>query len=499
MKFNKTYTYLLAATALLSSCIKDKGNYNYLTGNKVDIRYPASSLTIYVGDTLRYSPSRTFSNPSDTSDFDHAWYLNGKLYSNKPVLEYAATEVTGFSVAYYMTDRKTGITFTPPTFLILSISSPFVLGWGFLYQDAAGNSEVGHINVNATTGAYVDYTDLYKKANGSPMGTQPFKLAPYIMRGTPGIFVMQKGTPGPLDLSGNDMKKKLIASQSFTRGAPDNFEPVDFATFASGDLFVNKNGDLYARFFNGAAVFTIPWMSSPVSIAKGMQITDIWDSWYKTTLTGMLYDRLNKRVVWVDGSRFFPGGGVVMDSLPQPVTPYPANYTSLHNLGSWDYVWGGTFNDAYGILKGGMLIKNPADQQIYYEDFNFNNSQGKGTLTPGKRIPFTGTSLVNSNSKYVAVKLRDYIVFSGGANNTNLYYFDAIAGTVTQYTSFGSSINSITCSDDSQQIAVALEEGAVIIYDISNETMLSGKPKELHRLNNLGKVIDVFFKSYKTQ
>lgn len=498
MKFKYSYIWFLSGMLLFSACIKDKGNYDLLSGNKVDIKFASSQVTIYVGDTLRLDPIRTFSNMADTTDFDHAWYANGKFYSDKPRLELAATETTGYLFNYYMTDRKSGISYTTSAYLTVSVSSPYILGWGILYQDNSGNSEIAHINVDAATGKYTDYTGLYQKANGAPAGTQPVKMSAYNMRGTPGIFMIQRGGPGALDLSGTDIKKKLEAAQSFTRGAPADFEPVDMAFFNTADLLVNKNGYLYGRFFNGAAVFTIPWMSSPISVAKGVKVTDIWDMWYKTCTMAMMYDKLNKRVLWTDVSKFSTGGGVTIDSFPLPVTPYPADYTSLNNFGDWEYTWGGTFHDAYGTVTGAVLIRNPADQQLYYESFLFKNGMGQpNVLTPGTRIPFPGSSLINSNTKYATLKLRDYLFFSGGAGNKQLFYFDVLAGGLKTYITFPGPITGIAASDDSQQIAVGLEDGTFILYDVSNDTMLSGQPKELHRLAGLGKIADVIYKSYK--
>ncbi|SEW02018.1 PKD-like family lipoprotein [Chitinophaga arvensicola] len=498
MKLNRNYIWLLSGALFLNGCIKDKGNYDLLTGNKVDVKYANPSVVLYVGDTLRLDPVRTFSNPADTADFDHKWYANGKFYSDKPRLELAATETAGYTFAYYMTDRKSGITYSPAVYLTVSISSRYIQNWGILYQDANGNTELAHVNPDANGTTYTNYTGLYQKANGVPAGTQPVKMRYYNMRGTPCLFVIQKGAPGALDLSAADMKKKLVVSQSFTQGnAPADFEAVDMAFYNTADMVVTKSGDVYGRFFNGAAVFTIPWMSTPMSVARGCKITDIWDSWYKTTLIAFMYDRLNKRVLQSNLAGYTPNGGVTIDSLPLPVTPYPADYTSLHNLGDWEYIWGGTFHDSYGFANGALLIRNPADGQVYYEDFAYKNGMGQpNILTPGKRILFPGSSLINSKTRYAPIKNRDYLFYSGGADNKQLYYFDALSGTQKTYITLPSPITSVTAHDNLPQMAVGLEDGTFLLYDVSNEVMLSGQPKELYRLSGLGKVVDIVFKSY---
>ncbi len=485
---------LLSAILCLTSCIKDTGNYKYKTGNTVTLKFTSSTVTIYLGDTLRLNPIRTFSNPQDTTDFDHAWYLNGVHYSDSPTLVLPANTYQNYMVNYYMTDRKTGIAFTASTSLGINVSSRYIYGWAILYEDNTGHSELAQVCINTSGLLLFDYAGMYRAANGAPMGTQPVKLCPYNMRGTPGIFVIQRGDPGSIDISGVDMTRKLIASQSFTLGAPDDFEPENLAFFNSADVLVNKNGDLYGRFFNGAAAFTVPWMSAPINVTRGMKIADVWYSWFKTSNIALMYDSLNKRVLQSNVGIFTQGGGMNIDSLPAPITPYPANYTSLHNLGDWQYVWGGTFHDSYNVVTGAMLIRSPVDNQLYFETFQYSQNTTPGVLTPGARIPFTGSQQVNSATSFAAIKQRDYLFFSGGADNMGLYYFDAIAGGTKLYASFNSPIASITSGDAFQQLGVGLQDGTFILFDVSNATMLSGQPKEVHRYVVPGKIVDVKFR-----
>ncbi|HMI03992.1 MAG TPA: PKD-like family lipoprotein [Pedobacter sp.] len=494
IKFILTSILLGLCTLFISSCVKDKGNYDFSPADAVSVNF-GPNITAFVGDSIKYQPVRTFKDKNDSVYFDHAWYVAGKLYSNTPEFKYYASEFAGIVVKYYMTDRRNGLIYTTPSYLGISISSPFTSGWSLLYEDAAGNSEVGHITYNATTTKYTDYTGLYQKANNEPMGKQPYKIFPYTMRGTNGIFVIQYGGQGSLDLGGNDYKKKLVASKSFTREVPNPFEPVDLAFFNATDLLVNSNGDMYGRFFNGAAAFTIPWMSSPLSVEKGMKITDIWDSWYKTSNLGVMYDKLNKRMLFADGSLFYPGGGIVIRQFPLPKNGYPGNYTSLQDLGNWEYVWGSSFIDNYDNINGGMLIRSPDDRKLYFQNFEFKTSGP--ILTPLRRVPFLGSDLVDNKSIYLAIRNRNYLFFTG-TGGKDLYYFDVETGaTMKTYEKFTDKITTVEMDHDSRTIAVGLENGTVIIYDISNEVLLSGKSKEVHRLTGLGKVVHVAFKSYK--
>src|SRR5262245_19045242 len=96
-----TFYILIAGLLLLSSCYKDKGNYDYAELNKVAIVFDDGSFIkprvadtlhidpklIYRGDTLRASTL--------TGTFSFTWYCNDSLISTSPVLDYAVRKLTG--------------------------------------------------------------------------------------------------------------------------------------------------------------------------------------------------------------------------------------------------------------------------------------------------------------------------------------------------------------------------------------------------------------------
>jgi hypothetical protein len=479
---------------LLSSCIKDTGDYAYTFGNEVVIRHPSYSYSAFLGDTTKIYATRTFSNPKDTLDFDHAWYIDGKLYSNKPVLEFVGKTVGLTGAMYFMTDRKTGITFPSLSGVNITVSSPFQNGWGVLYEKN-GKSELAHIRV--TNNVFYDYTELYKtQNNGEEMGSAPVKMKDYPVTGGRGMFVIQNGGQGSIELNAYDMKKQLVTKNVFTGGAPENLAPVDMGFFATSDLLVNGDGNVYARFFVNPIAYTTPWMNIPMQAQGGMKISDIWDTWAGSTTFIFMHDKLNNRIlkVTLDASNI-TGGVAAVDTLPKPKTPLPDTHVNLNKLGNWQYIWGGTFNDAGYAANGAILLKNPVGGEIRFQTFSYKSENRVQGWTPLVNIPFTGQSVVTGKSIYTAIKTRDYLFFSGGAANNQLYYFDTRTGAaVTLYAQLSSPITAITQNDASTEVAVGLEDGTVIIYDISNAVIISGVSKELHRLTGLGKVVDVIVK-----
>lgn len=484
--------------ASLNGCLKDNGNYKYNYGNEVAITIPLSQYNAFIGDTTRVFPARKYKVPADSGSYGHEWYIDGVLYSTDSVLAYKGV-VSGLRyVNYYMIDRKNGgISFAAPVFWIF-VSSPLTQGWGILYEKD-GKSELGHVRI--TNGEYFDYTDLYKQNNnGAELGTGPVKIKDFAVRGGRGLFVMQRGGQGSVELDASNMKKMLLNSQAWTSGIPTGFTPTDMGFYSTSDFLVNNNGDLYSRAFNGALPYTVPFISTPVNIPRGIKIADIWDSFSGTSTFAMMYDKLNKRVLRMRTNIFVTNGGVTIDTLILPTTPYPANYTPPQNLGNWEYVWGGTFNDINTSMDAAMILRDPADQKLYYETFNYIiASTGAEKLTPKSRILFPAAPYITSSTLYAPLKSRDYLFFTSGADNDMLYYYDVKSESIVKlYTQFSSRINTITSADDSNSLAVGLEDGTFVLFDVSNAVIISGVSKELHRFTGLGRVVDIAVKSGKT-
>jgi len=483
---------------ILSACIKDKGNYDIASNDEVSIKFIYQSLPAAVGDTVRYKPELTFKNPQDSPYFEHAWYVGGQLYSKTHELKYYVnTSAIIIPIKYFLTDTRTGALYTPEQYMNLTITSPFAGGWGILYEDHEGKSEIAHTNYSYVTAGYITYTGMYKKINNEDLGSRPFKIFPYSTRALNyGVFVTQKGGQGAIDINGKDFKKMLVASNSFTKGVPESFEPIDYASFNNAELVLNKNGDIYARFLSSNVPFTFPWFSTPVTVEKGMKIKEIWNTWHKTSYIAILFDELNKRLLYADGWTTSPGGGIEIKPIPAPANGYPANFTSLQNFGNWEYIWGDSFQeDVSRSLTGGILLRSPIDHKIYFQSFDF--KLNGLTLTPKTKISFLGSDLVDEHSLYESIKTRNYIFFTA-AGNKDLYYFDIQTGTTIKlYEKFNSKIMCIAADHTSATLGVGLENGDAIIYDISQPVLSSGQSKEIHRIKNLGKIIDMQFKSTK--
>jgi hypothetical protein len=489
---------LLAIASLMSSCIKDTGNYEYNYGNEVTIRITPSSVTGFIGDPVTMSPTRTYAVPGKTAkDYDHEWYINGELVSQDSTLVYVS-QIAGSSmpVRYYMIDKESGVRYAGSN-ASMTITSPFSAGWGVLYEKG-GKSEIAHIRV--TSGQYFDYVDLYKAANnGEDLGSNPLRIKDYPVNGGRTLAIIQTGGQGPVKLDAQTNIKKLATKDAFVGGVPAGLSPVNMASYATSALLINADGKVYPRFWTGNPIaYTVPWLNIPMQIEKGMRITDLWDVWAGFTTYAFMYDQLNNRVLYVrlDASNT-TGGVAVIDTLPAPgAGGYPEDHVNPNNMGAWKYVWGGTFNDANYNGDAAILMQAPSGNDMYLQTFNFRMNNRVPELTPLKRLTFTGSSLVNAQSKYVAIKSRNYLFFSGGTGNRNLYYFDLVTGNAPKlYATFNSPITVLRQNDNSLELAVGMENGTLEIYNINDATLISGNPAKLHTLSGLGKVVDIVWKN----
>lgn len=499
----KTYKLLLVGISVIffSACIKDQGNYDYKYGNEVTIRFsPSGTIQALIGEPVTVEAVRTYADPDaglTAADYDHEWYVAGELYSTDSTLVFTGTTVGNFPLRYHMIDRESGVRMFG-TNSSLNVTSPYQNGWSILYEQG-GKSEIAHIRV--TNGEYFDYTGLYGKANnGEELGSEPYRIKDYPVPGGRATAIIQQGGQGSVKLDGLTMEKRLVTKDAFVGGPPAGLAPINMASYATSAILLNEDGKVYPRFWTGNPIaFTVPWLGIPMQVEKGMKIREIWDTWSGATTYAFMYDELNNRILYIRLDAPNTTGGVAaIDTLPSPIAsaPYPPDHVNPNDMGDWVYVWGGTFNDAMYNGTGAILMKEPNSSKMFLQTFGFQMVNRVPNLSAQQRWEFTGSHLVNANSKYVAIKSRNYLFFSGGPNNSEVYYFDLVTGGTSKlYASVGSSVTTLRQSDNSLELAVGLENGTVIIYDISQPILNAGNSEELHRLSGLGRVVDIYSKA----
>lgn len=487
-----------------SACIKDNGNYDYLEGNPVTINLGATAFRPMIDEPFVIEPIRTYRVPGKTAnDYYHEWMVTDEVVSTDSTLVYVGTTNGTFRLVYSMIDKETGIRSFSSGATQLVVSSPYQTGWTILYEKA-GESELAHTRWDAPSEKYVDYIDIYKaKHDGESLGSAPMRLKNYPMSGTWSLVVVQQGGQGPIEMNGATMEKALETRNAFVGGAPANLAPVNIGAYAAAHVMHNADGNVYGRFFSSSPApipFSMPWLNVPLTVGKGMKIAHMWDTHGQNVMMNFMYDELNNRILFANFSTANATGGYVnIDTLPAPVAsrPYPVGFVNLNHMGDWEYVWGNAFNDApntgnAGIITDGVvLMRRPGETDIFMQSFEMRSVNRVYSHTPKVRMPFTGANFVNDQSVYVAIKSNNYIFFSGGAANEELYYFDMQSGVTKLHSNLGGRITALQQSDNSQELAVGLENGTFLLFGIGNVDLNSGNTTPKHRIAGLGRVADI--------
>lgn len=501
LKIRNSSFGLLLLSMLFSACLKDTGNYQYDYGNAVEISYSVAHAqalqNAYVGQEFVFTPPRRFENEnSSEDDYHHEWYMAGDLISQDATLTFVPTTLGSFPLRYYMIEKSTGIRFAAPT-ITIRVTSLYQTGWGILYE-IEGKSEIAHLGLVANE--YTLFTDLYQKYNdGEVLGSRPYRIKEYLIRGGRAMAVIQGGGQGSVELDPMTNKKYTVTKESFIGGVPANLEPINMGSYITSALLLNADGTLYPRYFpNPILPLAAPWLNQPLQIEKGMKIRDLWDTQAARTRFNFMYDELNHRILYVRlGGGNEDAGVIFIDELPDPLlnTPYPPDHVNPRDLGEWKYIWGGTFAEVNYNAEGAVLMMHPTSGEMYLQMFGYQMPATVPTLTPLSRNRFTGESLVDEASIYVAAKSRGYLFFSGGPDNRNLYYFDVRNGGPSKlYGEFSSRITALRQSDNSLELAVGFENGSISLLDISDPALITGTIHEKFSGEGLGKVIDITFK-----
>jgi len=120
------YFSILAIIALLSACYDDKGNYNYVDINEVEISGIEEKFEVDRFDIISISPSLQGSlAKNDESSYTYEWYLDKTLIAETRDLNFEVTSSIGsYTLKLVVTDTSTGTkAFNTSTVVVNSASS----------------------------------------------------------------------------------------------------------------------------------------------------------------------------------------------------------------------------------------------------------------------------------------------------------------------------------------------------------------------------------------
>lgn len=506
MKKRNIIIALLAIVGLVS-CLKDDGNYDYKTSRKVTITIPAT--TAFAGDSVTITPVIRFADESDTLGFSYSWRMEKEPVSDRKVLKLKAEDIRVYGLQLVVKDERSGESYTQ--IANLNVVSRFKTGFAVLYEKN-NKSCIAHINhpdPMTEDGEYTTYYELYKSMNGEDLGEQPVRMIQHFYAsGSPSeILVIQRGGQGTVEIDGNSMKKAMLTKDEFLDGNPPaNLDVVTVSYPEFTNILINGDGKMYTRFFrepSKTGFHSAAYNSDPVVLPGVLdyKITAIIESAYGYAKHILLYDELNARLVHVHCNYY---NNTEDYNVLWSETDYPKGFIPLHDLGDMKLVYGSSFNNQYqGSCQHMLLLKNDAGDYVY-QTFTVPSptyAKDRGKVTIGSNdgvFAFTGGQYITDKSKFWLLKSYGgrYLFFTGGVDNDKLYYHDRSTGLIKLYEDFsGRSIAAIHPIKGNQQMAVGMQDGEFLLYDVTDATFISGQPKLMKSISGFGdRIVDVIYR-----
>lgn len=165
---NKINILLAAvATATLTSCLSDEGNYDYKELGTVDITGLDDTYRFILQEKISLQP-RIATN-IDESRLTYCWRVGADTLAKTKDLEYTFVKVPTSSdpLTFEVYDKATDVRYAKA--MSMSVVSPFYTGW-LILADEDGKSVLDFQSYEADN---TFYHDLYKEVNGSDMKGSP--------------------------------------------------------------------------------------------------------------------------------------------------------------------------------------------------------------------------------------------------------------------------------------------------------------------------------------
>ena len=422
--------FVLICGMLLSSCFDDKGNYDYKIPAtqilEIDLGQTGTFQAV-MGESIKIYPKLTYSNEQDTNRFDFEWRMSGELYSTDRELEYFGKAIGSEWGIFSVIDRETGM--RKDKQFVIAVSSIFSNGWTILTKDG-NQSQISMVISKYVNGAYeyTPYRDVFYN-NGEEMRSDPVKLENH----TPEILVIQHGGRGAVELSGNTLSPVVFLEDEFLNGqVPENFVPIDAYYNTNVNILLSQDGQLYMR-YSGVANHVAPYNNEPMNMNIGGKSSHVSrlikpraGFWPDQIL---VHDSKNNRLLCLATNSYVTGGS--FQDIPDGDYNYPTPYTKLSDMGTMELVYATGTMPGAGGMGYFMVLKDPQAQTYYCQRFNITQNAATDvfTLTATQaRVGFErGDAVLTEKSQFVYFPTNGYVLFTAGAANDQLYFYNSTA------------------------------------------------------------------------
>lgn len=483
----KILFFILIAFLSFSSCLEDEGNYDLADLNNATITSFSYGSAI-VGEPYEIKPEIDFKGFTE-DDFEYFWYANLSDYTTSDTLSYEKNlkfvfKKPGWYVAVFLVKNKQtgGITTRMFDF---NVYSQYQRGW-LVLADKSGESTLSYIRVNSANTIDKTVNDIYGTIySPDKLGTTPLSLAMHYSDAADQILVVQDGGTGTIELSGTNFGKVITTSEEFVDGAyPSGFTPLLAEYGERIEVVVGKDGRTYSRIRTGHNFQTSRYSTTPINNAK------ITQTLFRPSLAYIfLYDEQNKRIMGIqDVPQAFTGK--ILYAKMDPDGNNEADFTDLANMGTDSKViYTGSYSSG-SIVYYVQILKKGDKYRIQKYRLRLETAIQTLYVVEGTESDFLGNGLVTDQTQYY-LNGGLYLFFGQG---NSLYYYDFNLNQIKTYTTLSGNITVLESNPNKDQIGVGLDNGEFYVFDVANEVLASGLPKQIFKTENLGKIVDVKFK-----
>jgi hypothetical protein len=470
---------IIACCILAQACYEDKGNYDYHLANAVTITMP-EQVTAYLGETLELTPTVTFANAADATDFEYWWEDVGLDYRDVLheglVLAYEPREIGFQDIQLCVKETATNVVTVAS--LRVNVLSRYTKGW-LILREESGETKLSYIRPSYDEDGnrvYTDFTDLYGTLYPDDrLGSGPRALR-QVLNGEGGVLVLQDD--GSVQLNNVAYHREILLANMFVGDAPAGLDPVDFRQHNNYCGFLlDASGNVYYR--GGLQFANIPTQVD----GEPLEVKTIFPPASSATFFAV-YEEAKNCFTWV-----YTPNAVAFAVIPAIMPSDAAVSLNFNNLGSAEVLYSSFFKDSYYEANNITIYTNAGSTYVQtcraepsYYDIGISNLRHEA---------FPGAANLTPDSKFYQLVTRDYLFFSSG---NVLYYYSHGATTVRTFYTFdpGDEVLDIASNPQESELGVLLRSGKFVTLDILNEHLLQGTL--LHEIDLPGTPVDLEYK-----
>lgn len=512
MKIHTLFTAIFLLF-IVTSCYKDKGNYDYKEMNDIEVSVKVEDEygTYALGDIVTSTPELTFALGQENTNLEYEWSFAGKVISHTRNLEWVAdTIASSKALQLAVLDKSTGVTYFGHTYI--SVSSKYATDGWVVLSEKDGNSTLAFLShrngFNPPTGVV---RDVYQMINGHPMGTGPMSVYPHWTNQwdpeekASWLWIAQKGGQGALEVSGSSYQQKVTLSQMFLDQAyPEGFTPAAVMDLQILSLAIGEDGTIYTRVKETNKLFnTGRFIDRPLtSDAKGeVKVDGSMIAYVRFDYHGGLlcYDKNTSQYLHIgDYVDYDSGETRVGKVLPLKVDEgdYKEGDARLNNMRDYKVHFIGAAAEGSEFDMPYMAVIEDQMGKFYLQRFTVDWYNGKMKEIPTKfesqeEMPSLG-SVINGSSKncFTLCRYQKEAPYMFISKDNMLYLYYMTSGKLYPCAQFESTITSMDVNTyNNRNLAVGLENGDIII--LKGIRSADGEPNLDRYVINGGNIIQV--------